>query len=170
MMTRRPLTRTALSLTLAVVALAAAVAGAGRAQAPGVEAAFGAFWAAPSVPEAVAAAPAIVQSGVDFETALARLRGDHDQNAPRGIAEADAHHGSPPYLHGGRADHLTPKKCRCACSSTAAGPARPVTAAMDRSARWPARNNLRAAAGVGQAPWWGPLQDVNVPAILDQRK
>ena len=176
MMTRRPLTNTALFLTLAALAFGTAVAGAGRAQAPAVDAAFAAFWAAPTVPEAVAAAPAIVQSGVDFDTAMARLRKGrpYDRNAPRGVQKLTRTMEATPYPFtvDVPATYDATKKYQVRVQLHG-GVGRPDPAARGDG-------SIGALAGAEQiyvlpqawaeAPWWGPLQDVNVPAILDQVK
>lgn len=176
MTTGRSQTSTALSFALVVLALATSMDGAGHAQAPSVDAAFAAFWAAASVPEAVAAAPALVASGVDFDTALARLKQGrpYERNAPRGVQkltrsmEATTY----PFTVDVPASYDATKKYQVRVQLHG-GVGRPDPVARGDG-------SIGTLAGAEQiyvlplswaeAPWWGPSQDVNVPAIVDQVK
>lgn len=172
-MMRRPLPRPALLLTIGALALATAVAGAGRAQAPTIDAAFTAYWAATSVAEAVAAAPAVVQSGVDFDTALARLKKGrpYDTNAPRGVSRLSRTQGATPFPFTLDVPATyDPAKRYQVRVQLHGGVGRPDAAARGDG-------SIGALAGAEQiyvlpqawaaAEWWTPAQDDNVAAILD---
>lgn len=162
-------------LLLVMAALAAAHMTA-TAQPPSVDEAFRRFWAAGSVAEALKLAPAVVASGVDFETAMARLKRGrtYDPKAPRGV-----------------------QKLSRSSEATTFPFTVDVPAAYDATKRYQVRVQLHGGVGrpdpvtrgdgsIGalagaeqiyvmpqawaETPWWGPLQDVNVPAILDQVK
>jgi len=159
------------ALPLAAVSIALV-----NASAPTVDEAFTTFWAATSVPDAVAAAPAVVQSGVDFDAAYARLKRGrpYDRNAPRGVQkltrsmEATAY----PFTVDVPVTYDATKKYQVRVQLHG-GVGRPDPVARGDG-------SIGALAGAEQiyvlpqawaeAPWWGPLQDANVPAILDQVK
>ena len=159
----------------AALALAAAIAPAGRAAAP-VDDAFTTYWAAGSVAEAVAAAPAIVQSGVDFDTAMARLKKgrSYDGSAPRGVQRFTRTAGATsfPYTVDVPASYDPARKYQVRVQLHG-GVGRPDPAARGDG-------SIGALAGAEQiyvlpqawaeAQWWTAAQDENVPAILDRVK
>jgi len=171
-MTRRRGTIRTLTLAAAALALVAAVAPAGRAAAP-VDDAFTTYWAAGSVAEAVAAVPAILQSGVDFDTAMARLKKGraYDGSAPRGVQTFTRTAGTTsfPYTVDVPATYDPARKYQVRMQLHG-GVGRPDPAARGDG-------SIGALAGAEQiyvlpqawaaAEWWTAAQDENVPAILD---
>jgi len=174
-MTRRRATTRALACAAAAIALVTAVAPAGRAAAP-VDEAFTAYWAATSVVEAVAAAPAIVRSGVDFDTAMARLKKGrtYDGSAPRGVQKFTRTAGptSFPYTVDVPASYDPARQYQVRVQLHG-GVGRPDPAARGDG-------SIGALAGAEQiyvlpqawaeAQWWTAAQDENLPAILDRVK
>ncbi len=147
-----------------------------RAAPPTVEDAFAAYWAAASVAEAAAAAAGIVQSGVDFDAAVARLRTGrtYDRDAPRGVQALTRHSGMTDF----------PYTVDVPAAYDAAAP-HPVRVQLHGGVGRPAPamrgdGSIGALAGAGQiyvlpqawagAEWWGPAQDQNLAAILDRVK
>jgi len=170
------------ALVAAVLALAAAVAPTGRAAAPSgrtaapVDEAFAAYWAAGTVAEALAAAPLVVKSGVDFDTAMARLRQGrrYDRSAPRGVQTLTRSTGTAsfPYTVDVPATYDPAKRYQVRVQLHG-GVGRPDPATRGDG-------SIGALAGAEQiyvlpqawaeAQWWTAAQDENLPAILDRVK
>ena len=175
-MTRRRATVGTLALASAALALMAAERPAGRTAAPSVDEAFAAYWAAASVAEATAAAPAITASGVDFGAALARLKKGrtYDPKAPRGVQALTRTAGTTafPYTVDVPAGYDAAKKYQVRVQLHG-GVGRPDPAVRGDG-------SIGALAGGEQiyvlpqawaaAEWWTPAQDENLPAILDHVK
>lgn len=158
-----------------VVAVVCALGLAGAA-APSPDEAFAAYWAASSVADATDAARAIVQSGVTFDVAFARLRAGrtYDARVPRGVQTLVRRSGSTdfPYTVDVPAGYDPAKRYQVRVQLHG-GVGRPAPAARGDG-------SIGALAGAEQiyvlpqawadAPWWAPAQDENLPAILDHVK
>jgi hypothetical protein len=164
--------------TIRTLALAAATLGGAvvSASAPSVDDAFAAYWAATSVPEAATAAAAVVESGVTFAEAHARLRAGraYPAHAPRGVQTLSrrTEAGDFPYTIDVPATYDPARKYQVRVQLHG-GVMRPGPAARGDG-------SIGALAGSEQiyvlpqswadAQWWTPAQDENVPAILDRVK
>ena len=158
------------TLALAATALGVALV---SASAPSVDEAFTAYWAAMSVTEATSAAPGILQSGVDFDTALARLKKGrpYDRNAPRGVQKLTRTQVATtfPFTVDVPATYDPARRYQVRVQLHG-GVGRPDAAARGDG-------SIGALAGAEQiyvlpqawaaAEWWTPAQDDNVAAILD---
>ncbi|MGE3513483.1 MAG: PDZ domain-containing protein [Vicinamibacterales bacterium] len=146
------------------------------AAAPSVDAAFAAFWSATSMADAAAATARVVQSGVGFDEAYARLKTGRafSKDVPRGVVRSSRRSGAlefpftldvPPTYDPARRYQVRVQ--------LHGGVNRPQPGAR-------ADGSVGALAGVEQiyvmpqswaeAPWWGPAQVENVTAILDSVK
>jgi len=144
--------------------------------APSVDAAFKAFWEAANVEEAAKAASDVVQSGVTFDDAYARLRQGrtYPANAPRGVVKLTRRTaaGDFPYTVDVPQTYDPAKKYQVRVQLHG-GVMRPDPAARGDG-------SIGALAGVEQiyvlpqswaeAQWWAPDQFDNVRAIVDSVK
>lgn len=169
----------AFAITAGILTLAAtgatSSAFAGRSATP-VDNAFATFWAAPSPPEAAAAARAIATSGVTFDDAYARLRAGraYKSDVPKGVQRLVRKSGSTafPYSLDVPAGYDS-KKTYQVRVQLHGGVGRPEPGARGDG-------SIGALAGVEQiyvlpqawagAEWWASAQDENLPAILDRVK
>lgn len=162
-------------IATSAVALAATIAVTSFAAAP-VDDAFAAYWAAPTPATAATAAAAIAKSGVDFDTAFARLRAGRAYSAdvPRGVQKLVRRSGTTefPYSLDVPATY-DPKRRYQVRVQLHGGVGRPEPGARGDG-------SIGALAGVEQiyvlplawagAEWWATAQDENLPAILDRVK
>ena len=149
---------------------------AAAAAAPSVDEAFQAYWDATSVPEATNAAAAVVESGVTFDAAFARLRQGraYPADAPRGVQKRVRRSatGEFPYTVDVPSTY-DPGRTYQVRVQLHGGVMRPDPAARGDG-------SIGAMAGADQiyilpqswaeAQWWTPAQDENLPAILDSVK
>jgi hypothetical protein len=159
--------------------LAAAVLGAAAlvsAQQPPVDAAFKRFWDAKTLQDAAKAAPAVVASGVSFDTALSRLKQGrtYASSAPKGVVRLSRQTDLAefPYTLDVPQSYDPAKKYQVRIQLHG-GIGRP-----DPQVR--GNGSIGSLAGVeqiyvlpvswGPAPWWGNLQLGNLRAILDSVK
>ena len=169
--------KTSVGVLCALTAVwASAAGGAGSAAAPSVDEAFQAYWDAASVPAAATAATAIVQSGVDFEAAFARLRTGrtYAADAPRGVQTLVRRTaaGDFPYTIDVPAtyDPATRYQVRVQLHG---GVMRPDPAARGDGSigAWAGAEQIYVLPQAwAEAQWWAPPQAENVPAILDRVK
>ena len=170
---KRAMKTSAAVLCALTIAWASVVGGAGAAVAPSVDEAFDTFWKAASVAEATTAAAAVVSSGVDFDTAYARLRQGrvYAADAPRGVQRLVRHSaaGDFPYTVDVPATYDPAKRYQVRVQLHG-GVMRPDPAARGDG-------SIGSLAGAEQiyvlpqswaeAQWWAPPQGENLPAILD---
>lgn len=154
---------------------AASVAPAGGGTAP-VDEAFAAFWAAPGATEAATAARAIATSGVDFDTAFARLKAGrpYKTDVPRGVQRLVRKSGGTDFPYSLDVPATYDPKTRYQVRvQLHGGVGRPEPGGRGDG-------SIGALAGVEQiyvlpqawagAEWWAAAQDENLPAILDHVK
>ncbi|MEZ5294046.1 MAG: PDZ domain-containing protein [Vicinamibacterales bacterium] len=160
---------------LLVAAGAAAVALATSAP-PSVDQAFTAFWAAATVDQAATAARDVVASGVDFQTAVARLKQgrSYAATAPRGVQTLVRKSGGQafPYTIDVPASYDPAKRYQVRVQLHG-GVGRPEAARRGDGSI----GTLAGAEQIYVLPqawndfaWWNAAQDENLPAILDHVK
>jgi hypothetical protein len=143
---------------------------------PTVDAAFTAFWAAATPAEAAVAATGIIASGVDVDTAFARLRAGrtYRADAPRGVRALVRHTsgGDFPYTIDVPPTYDPSRRYQVRVQlHGGVGRPTPVTRGD---------GSIGALAGAeqiyvlpqawGDAAWWAAPQDENLPAVLDAVK
>lgn len=161
----------ALIIAIAVVGLVAPTTAA-----PSVEEAFATFWKATTVDEAGKAIAAVLESGVTFDDAYARLQKGRTYTAtvPKGVVKLTRRTAAAefPYTVDVPASYDPAKKYQ-ARVQLHGGVLRPDPASRGDG-------SIGALAGVEQiyilpqawaeAQWWGPSQVDNLPAIIDSVK
>ncbi len=160
-------------LTTLIFAVALVVT---TAAAPSVDDAFTAFWAATTIAEAAAATDGVIQSGVGFDAAYARLKAGRTYAAdvPRGVVALSRKSGTAefPYTVDVPADYTPTKKYQVRVQLHG-GVLRPEPGSRGDGSI----GALRGAEQIyvlpqswAEAQWWGNAQFENVPAILDRVK
>lgn len=141
-----------------------------------IDAAFAAYWSATTIAEATVAAAAVVSSGVDFPTALARLRQGktYDRTAPTGVVRRERRAGGLVFPYSVDVpvayDPARRYQVRVQLHGGVGRPAATIRGDGSIGTLAGAEQIYVLPQAWAQAQWWEAAQDDNLAAILDDVK